>query len=174
MTHPSLPPRGIFIPTRIIFHTELPSMVLVTWIKLRSLAWKGWENPPMSLPQLAAHLGIHPARLTRHMAMLQELSTLSYREASGDKITISFPEDSSHMPGTQFINQNNQPKASARMKEQDPAELAAYFPTRILGYLSYENDEEGCLLPTEVKAEPAKNLSNLTLCTEEEPVIILR
>ena len=90
MIRPTPPPRGIFVPTHIIFHPELPAAVLLTWIKLRSLAWDRWETPPISLPQLAAYVGIHPARLNRHLAHLQEISALLYRNADREKVVISF------------------------------------------------------------------------------------
>jgi hypothetical protein len=174
MTQPCLSPRGVFVPTQIIFHPELPSTVLVTWIKLRSLAWKGWVTPPMNLSQLASHLGIHPARLKRHLAMLQELATLSVRDVEQDKISISFPENPSQIPEKPSVDHNSKPMAPVHMKDQDSAELAVYFPTKILGYLSYEEDEEGSIFPAEISLEPAKKLLKPTLCPEEAPIFIQR
>ena len=93
MNHSLLPARGIFVPTQMVFNTQLPSVVVVTWIQLRCLAWSGWNTPPFSLPELASLIGIHPARLQRHLSQLQDISALACRSAGDGKLILSFPEE---------------------------------------------------------------------------------
>jgi hypothetical protein len=173
MSQPSLPPRGVVVPTQIIFHPELPSAVLVTWIKLRSLAWEGWSTQPMSIPQLAAYLGIHPARLNRHLAQLQELSSLSYRNLNREKIIISFPEESISRPTAPIPGINKVDPVAIDSERTEQSFPASYFPARILGYISYY-DEDDAQFPGEIRAQVTKKPSRMTICTPEEPALLAR
>jgi hypothetical protein len=137
-----IPPRGIFIPTRLIFHPELPAAALVTWIQLCCLAWRGWHAPPFSLPELASLTGIHPARLERHLSQLEAISALSLHPTGDGKLIISFPEHpgipSKSVLGMQTPDITPTPNTNT-------AELAgspSYFPRRILGYISYAEEQE--------------------------------
>ncbi len=145
MTHSLLPPRGIFVPTQMIFNTQIPSAVLVTWIQLRSLAWSGWVTPPLSVPELASIIGIHPARLQRHLAQLQDISALVSRSTGNGKLILSFPEE-------QIMNRENQATtpdlqvsdiAILNSRDRESSAIPSYFPARILGYLSYQEDLDG-------------------------------
>ena len=171
MAHPTFLPRGVFVPTHLIFHPELPSAVLVTWIQLRSLAWDSWTTPPMSLPELAAHIGIHHSRLNKHLAQLKDISALSWRNTDYGKIIISFPEEPTAMPENQLEAQNNVGSTIGNTSDRETPIPHSFFPQKILGYLSFEDDEEGALYGGEysaaidgVNAEQARELSNLTIC----------
>ena len=142
MNHSLLPPRGIFVPTQMIFNTQLPTAVLVTWIQLRCLAWRGWSTPPFSLPELASLIGIHPARLQRHLAELQDISTLVCRSAEDGKLILSFPEEppaeTKHQTATTHIPES----VSLNSHTRTSSETTSYFPDRILGYISYQEEQE--------------------------------
>jgi len=142
MIHPPSPPHGVFIPGYLIFHPELPTAVLVTWIQLRSLAGDSRRMPSTSLPDLASKLGIHPNRLYRHMSSLQELSALSLYEMNQGKFVISFPEQPSHLQkGEPRVKEGiEQPFLDSKRSIQ-PAP-SSYFPARILGYLSFEDNDK--------------------------------
>jgi hypothetical protein len=142
MTQSLLPTRGIFVPNRMIFNTQLPSAVLVTWIQLRCLVWRGWVTPPFSLPQLASIIGIHPARLQRHLAQLQDESALVCQSARDGKLILSFPEDPTTNTGDQAATQDLRGTAVFNSITRGSPEPASYFPARILGYLSYEEDQD--------------------------------
>ena len=164
-----LPPRGIFVPTQLIFHPELPATVLLTWIQLRCLAWEGWVTPPLTLAEIAAQLGIHPARLNRHLAQLQELSALSCRMTDHGIMTITFPDEPAFLPGKrEEVRKPSLTRISSAMDEPAPA-ISSYIPTRILGYLSYDEDEEDFLYPVKYPQEHARELSTLTICVPAEP-----
>ncbi len=138
-----LPARGIFVPTQMIFNTQLPSAVLVTWIQLRCLAWRGWNTPPFSLPELASLIGIHPARLNRHLSQLQDLSALTCRSTGNGKIILSFPVE----PDATTENQTKATEipdfANPYFHDQESPDRSSYIPDRIMGYLSYREDQDG-------------------------------
>ncbi len=171
----SRPPRGVFVPSQLIFHPELPSAVLVSWIKLRSLAWRGFATPPLSLPELASQLGIHPARLARHLAQLQQISALELRQALQDKLILSFPEEASLPAKNPIQAMISAPPMAASPEKHDMPEFSSYFPSRILGYISYDDDDEEPLLvgeanpaAAEESIKPAQKMPEFTLCTSPE------
>ncbi len=142
MNSSQLPPRGIFVPTQMIFNTQLPSVVVLTWIQLRCLAWRGWATPPFSLPELASFIGIHPTRLQRHLAQLQDVSALICQSTQDGKLILSFPEESTlrtenhtkaaHIPDPGILNSPT----------RTSPEIVSYFPDRIMGYISYQEDQD--------------------------------
>ncbi len=148
MTQPSFHSPGVYVPTHLIFHPELPASVLVTWIQLRSLTIDGRVTPPATLPELAARLGIHPSRLNRHMAYLQDLDALSSHEVGGGKIALSFPDQPSILPNqpTSVQAEKNPP---LRVIQNPDSSSASYFPSRILGYLSFDDDKDPLLIERE-------------------------
>jgi len=143
MAQPMLPPRGIFIPTQMIFNTQLPPAVLVTWIQLRCLAWRGWVTPPFSISEFASLIGIHPNRLHRHLSQLHDISALSWCITKNGKLILSFPEE----PTTRIENQALAPILSGSAipysQDRESLEPPSYFPPKILGYLSYQEYPEG-------------------------------
>jgi hypothetical protein len=126
----------------MIFNPQLPPAVLVTWIQLRCLAWDGWVIPPLSISELAALIGIHPARLHSHLSQLQDISALSWRTAGYGKRIVSFPEEPTvktdnqaeapNLPGSKILNPHD------RVSPDPPS----YFPPRIMGYLSFHEGQE--------------------------------
>lgn len=143
MPTPLLPPRGIFVPTCMIFNQQLPAAVLVTWIQLRSLAWSGWVTPPLSLPELASLTGIHPARLNRHLSQLHDISALSWSTSGNGKIILSFPEEPSTQSENHLQAQNHMESQSLTSTDQGAPDHPSYFPHQIMGYLSFERDLDG-------------------------------
>ena len=49
MTRPLLPPRGVYVPARMIYDNQLPPALILTWIQLRGLAWGGMVTPPLRM-----------------------------------------------------------------------------------------------------------------------------
>jgi len=160
-----LPPRGIFVPTHLIFHPQLPASVLVTWIHLRCLAWRGCTTPPFSLPELASLAGLHPNRLQRHLAQLEDVAALSWRTEKSGKIIITFPQPPISMPALPAETHAEPAHTSPQSMQATSPPLASYFPTRILGYLSYDEDEEQML-----KMNEPSEWQNHTPKTEQQYV----
>ena len=143
MNHSLLPARGIFVPTQMIFNTQLPSAVLVSWIQLRCLAWRGWNTPPFTLSELASLIGIHPARLNRHLSQLQDLSALSCRSAGNGKLILSFPVEPAVKTEDQARTTEIPDSVIPYFHDQESPDPSSYFPDRIMGYLSYQEDQDG-------------------------------
>ena len=65
MARPLLPPRGVNVPTRMIYDPQLPPALILTWIQLRGLAWGGTVTPPLRMQELAALTGKCQATIYR-------------------------------------------------------------------------------------------------------------
>jgi hypothetical protein len=174
MATASLPPQGVLVPSRMIFHPELPAAVLVTWIQLRCLAWKGRVTPPMKIPELAADIGIHPARLYKHLCYLQDISALSWRLAGNEKIMISFLEEQAGRNENLENMQHQFGSSSLHPAEQERPAPTSYLPSRILGYLSYDDEMDPLYIDEFAEARPADqddhalDISKLVTCQPVE------
>jgi hypothetical protein len=143
MTDSLRPPRGIFVPTQMVFNTQIPSVVVLTWIQLRCLAWRGWVTPPLSLPELASLIGIHPARLQRHLADLQDVSALVCSSNKDGKLVLSFPQEPIAETEPKAANAHGTNPETKHSLDRGSPETASYFPERIMGYLSFQEDHNG-------------------------------
>ena len=94
MPRPLLPPRGIFIPTALLFECSLPPATVYTWAQLRALAWGRDETPPFSLDQISRLTGKKASTIYGHMAALRDRDALRWRPADRGTIVVSFPEPS--------------------------------------------------------------------------------
>jgi hypothetical protein len=161
-----LPERGIFVPTSMIFHPKLPASVLVTWIQLRCLVWRGWQTSPLSIPELASLIGIHPARLEKHIIQLEGISALSLHPSGDGKVILSFP----YHPGIPPESQTGaQPDASTSVSNSATSKLAnhpSYFPRRILGYISYQDEQPENLCMDKTEHADSMNINNETCLSE--------
>jgi hypothetical protein len=140
-----LPPRGIFIPTRMIFHPQLSAAVILTWIQLRCLAWDGGSTPPLSIPELASLLGIHPARFSKHLSTLQDISALSWRTKKNGKVILSFPVEPTAIAENLVDTQNLTGSAMLSSMDREVPGPQSYFPQQIMGYLSNLDDPDELL-----------------------------
>ena len=90
MAQPLLPPRGVFVPTRMIYHSPLPP--------LRGLAWGGQVTPPHRCQELTALTGKCQATLYQHMSLLRPMPALSWRSTGQGTIIVSFAAMPSDVP----------------------------------------------------------------------------
>jgi len=90
MTRPLLPPRGLFVKTEMIFDLDIPAALLVTWIRLRALAYGQQETPPVSIKQLAELFGMSTPSVYGHMAALRRKGALRWRSSECGTIIVSF------------------------------------------------------------------------------------
>jgi hypothetical protein len=109
MSRPLLPPRGVFIPTIMIYHRELPSSVVHTWIQLRGLAWDREETPQLSMQQLSDLTGKAQSTLYGHMALLRSWGALRMRPSVKGTFIVAFPADT----GEFFLDGNSLPSLIA-------------------------------------------------------------
>lgn len=137
-----LPERGIFVPTSMIFHPQLPAAALVTWIQLRCLAWRSWNTPPFSLSELASLTGIHPDRFQRHLSQLQSISALSIHITGNGKYIVSFPEEPLIQEENDVKTQNPAISIISDSEHRQTSDQSSYFPDQIMGYISYSDERE--------------------------------
>jgi hypothetical protein len=92
MARPLLPPRGVNVPTRMIYDPQLPPALILTWIQLRGLAWGGTVTPPLRMQELAALTGKCQATIYGHMSQLRRMSALSWRSTGQGTIIVTFAD----------------------------------------------------------------------------------
>jgi len=115
MPRPLLPPRGIFIPTMMIYNREVPPSVVYTWIQLRGLAWDREETPAISMPQLSDLTGKSQSTLYGHMALLRSWGALRMRPSVKGTFIVSFPVDS----GEFYLDGDSLPPDSRNSEKPD-------------------------------------------------------
>ena len=93
MPRPLLPPRGIHVPTTIVFHRDLSPSVIHTWIQLRALAWGQDETPQLSIPQLSELTSKSRSTIFGHMALLRQWGALRWRSSENGTLIVAFPVD---------------------------------------------------------------------------------
>jgi hypothetical protein len=96
----------------------------------------------MKITELAAHIGIHHSRLHRHMAQLQDISALSWRTTSQGMVILSFPEEPTVKADNLNDGQNYTVFTILNTKDRKIPVPSSYFPPKILGYLSFDDDED--------------------------------
>jgi hypothetical protein len=90
MAQPSLPPRGYSIPTHMIFKSQLPPAVFLTWLQLRSLTWCGQDIPPISLQDWLDLTGTSRTTFIRHLNWLQGRHALRWHSPQPGWVSVSF------------------------------------------------------------------------------------
>ena len=118
MARPLLPPRGVFVPTRMIYHSPLPP--------LRGLAWGGQVTPPLRCQELTALTGKCQAMLHQHMSLLRPMPALSWRSTGQGTIIVSFaamPFDVPIDPELPIIIPDSQILESRNLESKNPPPL---------------------------------------------------
>ena len=93
MSRPLLPPRGVFVPTVMIYNHEYFPAVVHTWIQLRGLAWDRPETPQLSMNQLSEITDKSPSTLYGHLALLRSWGALRMRHSVKGTFIVTFPAD---------------------------------------------------------------------------------
>jgi len=79
------------------------------------------------------------------VSQLQSISALSWRTVEHGKIILSFPEEPTIEPEHHMEARNLLISSILNSEEKESPDPPSYFPSRILGYLSFDEDEEGFL-----------------------------
>ncbi len=134
--------QGIFIPTYLIYHPHVPPAILVTWVRLHCMVRNGSATRPLSIHQLTRVMGKSQATFIRHISQLKSKSALDWRFTGDGRIIISFPDDLYFKPeqqaGSLFFNDST----NLNTENSELPGFSSYFPPRILGYLSYQEDPD--------------------------------
>jgi hypothetical protein len=113
MAQPILPPRGFFIPTHMIFKSQMPPAVFLTWLQLRSLTWCGPDIPPFSVQAWVDLTGISRCTFLRHLKYLQDLDALHWHSSGYGRIRIKF-----NNPGRPIHLLVQEPEKTGSISEQ--------------------------------------------------------
>jgi hypothetical protein len=141
MPRPLLPPRGVFVPSELIYNPDLSSHPLRTWIQLRGLAWGKSETPQLSMSQLQELLSRSRSTIYGHMALLRSWGALRWRPSENGTLIISFPDSlplesdtvsksrklEKPAPSKTYINiqKNNKTKGESTLPDSGPVEKRA-------------------------------------------------
>ena len=93
MTHPLKPPRGLFVPSEVIFDPDLSSALRDTLIQLLALAWRagGKSTPLLSYDVLTALTGKSKRTIQGHIAALRNNhAALRLQSAGGGEFIVVF------------------------------------------------------------------------------------
>lgn len=91
MPRPLLPPRGIFVSTRLLFDRNLSPSIKDTLLQLMALAWGSESHftPPLSYPQLEHLTGKDARTLRGHFAALRAYHAALRLQRAGDGMFIA-------------------------------------------------------------------------------------
>ena len=92
MSRPLIPPRGVFIPSQLLYDKSLSPVIRDTYFQLLGLAYGKTETPPLSHSQLSEITGKAISTLRGHLAILRDRDALRWRTAQDSSIIISFPK----------------------------------------------------------------------------------
>jgi hypothetical protein len=107
MTRPLLPPRGLFVPTWILYDRSYPPAQAHTRLQLRGRAWGRSETPELSMAQLSALTGKSPSTLYGHLALLRSKAALRWRPSRQGTFIVAFDQ------GQDFAPDSKKPEAPA-------------------------------------------------------------
>jgi predicted DNA-binding transcriptional regulator AlpA len=127
----------------MIFNLQFPPAVLVTSIQLRCLAWGSRVTPAFSMQELSQITGKSKATLYMRLSQLKSLTSLQWRSIGRGKMIVSFPEEPADMSEQKAVPPNIPNSTILNSKNSELPDPASYFPHRILGYLSYQEDQYG-------------------------------
>jgi len=137
INHINLLPSEVFIPSGMIFDPDLPPTVRMTCIRLYTLTRNPRIIPGLQLGELATLLGKSRSTLLRHLSILQARSYLVWHSDGKGGITLQFKSGEDeipvHKPGIEETE-------LARENQSKFPEHRQYFPPRIMGYISYEDE----------------------------------
>lgn len=89
MARSLIPPRGIFVSSKLLFDKSLPPVVRDTAIQIASLAWGAEETPPVSISEISELTGKSIPTLYSHMGLLRDRGALRWRPAGTSTIIVT-------------------------------------------------------------------------------------
>jgi len=90
MTKPLIPPRGVFVNSRILFHADMPVAVVHTLIQLIALSWDSQDRmtAPLSFRALAGLTSKSVRTIYGHISVLQNKYAALRLQTAGDGIFV--------------------------------------------------------------------------------------
>jgi hypothetical protein len=74
----------------MIFESQMPPAVFITWLQLRCLTWGGRKIPPFSVQEWVDLTGSSRTTLIRHLNWLQRLRALRWHSPEPGMVSVSF------------------------------------------------------------------------------------
>jgi len=144
MPRPLLPPRGVFVPSELIYDPLLSSHPLRTWIQLRGLAWGRSETPQLSMAQLQEMLAKSRSTIYGHMALLRSWGALRWRSSENGTLIISFPDGlPSPLAGPESGEPEKPAPSSARIDHHNIRDIEIESPVPDSGLASFHAHDPG-------------------------------
>lgn len=98
--------------TDILFDKRIPPAAVVTFMRLRALAWGRIETPPFSPAEFEALTGIGRSTLYGHLKLLRTCDDLRWRTLSDATMVVSFTAaalpDHAHAPSEEPVQTSGQ------------------------------------------------------------------
>jgi hypothetical protein len=128
MARTILPPRGYFIPTHMIYKSQMPPAVFVTWLQLYGLTWSGLDIPPIAIAEWIDLTGISRSSLIRHLNWLQSRHLLKWHSSGQGVISvvlnkISIPPQVPQEGHTENATANRPGCSKSDSSEMDSSEM---------------------------------------------------
>lgn len=88
------PPKYVNTPSSVVYDLEIPSSMIVTYIRLRGLAWrnKGLFTPPLHLDELLEITGLKRRAFYQHLSGLRETAPLRWESPQPGHLVLFFDD----------------------------------------------------------------------------------
>lgn len=138
-----IPLPDISIPASLLFKPEFPAGVLLTLIQLVALSASDSASSSLSLQELSELTGKSQRTLSRHIHQLVSSNGLALRSLGQGRFSVFFPDAPSHQAIYPLIHQAHSFSGHPHPHDPKYPEFNSYFPEKIMGYISYQDDQDG-------------------------------
>lgn len=106
-----VPPKYVNAPTSIVYDPDMSRALIVTYIRLRGLAWRNKDRftPPMRIEKLLEITGLRRRAFYQHLSELRETGPLRWESPQPGHLVLYFDEsDRSHASPQELVQKNAQ------------------------------------------------------------------
>jgi hypothetical protein len=107
-----VPPKYVNAPTSVVYDPDMPRALIVTYIRLRGLAWRNKDRftPPMRIEKLLEITGLKRRAFYQHLSELRETGPLRWESPQPGHLVLYFDEsDRSRGSPQELVHKNAQP-----------------------------------------------------------------
>lgn len=107
-----VPPKYVNAPTSVVYDPGMPRALIVTYIRLRGLAWRNKDRftPPMRIEKLLEITGLKRRAFYQHLSELRETGPLRWESPQPGHLVLYFDEsDRSRASPPDLVQKNAQP-----------------------------------------------------------------
>lgn len=158
-----VPPKYVNAPVSVVYDPDLPRALIVTYVRLRGLAWKNKDRftPPMRIEALLEITGLKRRAFYQHLSELRESGPLRWESPQPGHLVLYFDEsERSEAALCQEVQKNAQALVVVNhLKKSDS--FGTYEEEQQLGL-----DSEGGVGGDEISAEICTALINAGVVKE--------